>query len=466
MTASHRPFPRLALALFAAAAACTHEAPQAPAGEAPRAPSNRIDVPEAVRNNLGIRYVEVERRRVAATLRLPGRFELLPDARHEHRAAFAGRVTLRVQPLQVVAAGDVLYELDAPAWRDLQRELAGSTTEIELVQKQRDAMQPLLAAHKAHEESLQEALAVLQQRLRDLQATKASVGGQAQELTDVRVQLAQVQAQLAEAAEQHTDAATRLATFDADERRARDRRELALASAAAALATGVAELTARDGEVERWRQLATLPVRASRAGVVEPAPLASGAWVEAHALVAATVDPQRVRFHVHALQGDAPRLRDGLPVRITPAGRSPGNEALAGTLQLGLSADATTRTFDAFVAPTGTAAFARPGIAGYAEIELASSERAELAIPRSAALPDGLVRVIFRRDPKDPDKVERLEADLGRDDGAWVEVKSGLVDGDEVVLEGAYELVLASSASVARGGHFHADGTWHADDHK
>ena len=71
-----------------------------------------------------------------------------------------------------------------------------------------------------------------------------------------------------------------------------------------------------------------------------------------------------------------------------------------------------------------------------------------------------------RRDANDPDKVVRVEADLGLDDGRWVEVKSGLADGDEVVTAGAYELVLATSASAPKGGHFHADGTWHPDEHK
>ena len=39
-----------------------------------------------------------------------------------------------------------------------------------------------------------------------------------------------------------------------------------------------------------------------------------------------------------------------------------------------------------------------------------------------------------------------------------------LRDGDEVVLAGAYELMLASSGTVTKGGHFHADGTFHADE--
>jgi hypothetical protein len=81
---------------------------------------------------------------------------------------------------------------------------------------------------------------------------------------------------------------------------------------------------------------------------------------------------------------------------------------------------------------------------------------------------DGLTPVIFRRDPDDPNVAIKINADLGINDGRWVVVESGLGDGDEVVLDGAYQLMLASSANnggTTRGGHFHADGTFHAEDH-
>jgi hypothetical protein len=105
-------------------------------------------------------------------------------------------------------------------------------------------------------------------------------------------------------------------------------------------------------------------------------------------------------------------------------------------------------------------------VSAFLEIETAATDAHELAVPLSAVLQDGLQRVLFRRDPKDPDTVIRIEGDLGLDDGRWIEVKSGLMDGDEVVLEGAYELMLASSGQAPKGGHFHADGTFHAGEDK
>ena len=60
----------------------------------------------------------------------------------------------------------------------------------------------------------------------------------------------------------------------------------------------------------------------------------------------------------------------------------------------------------------------------------------------------------------------RIEADLGAEDGRYVELKSGVKTGDEVVEDGAYQLMLASSAVDRRGGHFHADGTFHEGEDK
>ena len=78
---------------------------------------------------------------------------------------------------------------------------------------------------------------------------------------------------------------------------------------------------------------------------------------------------------------------------------------------------------------------------------------------------DGTKPIVFRRDPKDANKAIRLEADLGVDDGRWIVVKSGVKEGDEIVVAGNFQLMLATSGTAAKGGHFHSDGTFHAEDH-
>jgi multidrug efflux pump subunit AcrA (membrane-fusion protein) len=190
---------------------------------------------------------------------------------------------------------------------------------------------------------------------------------------------------------------------------------------------------------------------------------ADGALVDGHDVWATIIDPTAVRCRVRALQSDLGRLRDGLPTAIVPAGAADPALRVAATLQFATGGDAAQRTFDLCATPLQPAEFLRPGVAVFVEITTVGTAAPVLAIPRSAVLQDGLQRVFFRRDPKDRDKVIRVEADLGVDDGRWVEVKSELMDGDEVVTTGAYELVLASSAQANKGGHFHADGTWHED---
>ena len=82
-------------------------------------------------------------------------------------------------------------------------------------------------------------------------------------------------------------------------------------------------------------------------------------------------------------------------------------------------------------------------------------------MPLAAVQQDGLEAVLFRRNPEKPNEVIRIEGDLGANDGRWVSVLSGLRDGDEVVLDGSFQLMLATSGSMQKGGHFHADGTFH-----
>lgn len=443
--------------------------PKAPV-ESPAA-SNRIAVPASVRANLGITFVRVERRRVAATLRVPGHFELLPTARHELRTPLSGRVTLLVTPLQTVAQGDVVFRVESPEWRALQREIGAIETGVAVDEARLQAMQPLLVAHQEHEQSLRSAAAVLAQRQQELEATQSNVGGQARELAETRAQLAQMQAAIAESREKEASTEAELRELRARIAAGRDRFQLALAGAAAITGVGTADLLAvpSDGAdgLPRWRTLAAIDVRASGAGVVDHLLSASGAWVDTGELVATVEDISQVRFRARGLQSDLPRLRAGLQALVVPArGVEAEGARVTGSLLLGAEADPAQRTIELFLLPTTNAFWARPGVAGFLEIETVGTTEPALAIPLAAVLQDGLERVMFRRDPKNPDQVIRCEADLGIDDGRWVEVKSGLCDGDEIVLAGAYELMLASSGSAGKGGHFHADGTFHADEDK
>jgi len=215
-----------------------------------------------------------------------------------------------------------------------------------------------------------------------------------------------------------------------------------------------------------WRAREHVEVFAGAPGFVDTIALTNGAWASETSLVLTTVQPEMIRFHAHAMQSDIGRFRAGLPARIVPAKSNTVelHETMEGQLEVGLGGDPEQRTVDLYLTPSQLTRWARPGVTGHLEVVVGGGSP-ELAIPVSAVIQAGLSSVLFRRDPANPDKVIRIaDADLGVSDGRWVVIKSGVKEGDEVVLNGLYQLMVATSGSIQKGGHFHADGTFHEGD--
>jgi hypothetical protein len=253
---------------------------------------------------------------------------------------------------------------------------------------------------------------------------------------------------------------------------AKTTREHALHRASAA--TGIPEdrlAAASEGDAEAvptYRAIDWIEVRATEPGVVETLGITDGAFAEAPSLVLSTVDPSRVRFRALALQGDLVRLGSIPAARIVPpsAGAIPLTDGVDATVTIGLEAHPEQRTVALLAMPSEGRAWFRPGVSAFLEVVTETTGGPALAIPRAAIVRDGITHVFFRRDPQDPNKAIRVEADMGVDDGRWVVINSGLSLQDEVVLNGTFELKLATqqSGAMQKGGHFHADGTFHAED--
>lgn len=432
---------------------CSRDAaqPAAPAEQAAgAAPTNRIDIPATVRSNLGVTFAKVERRRVDSTIRVPGAFELQPLARHEYRLTLPGRIQLEVDQYQRVEPGDLLYRFLSPEWPELQHEIIVGEQDIE-------AAHAAIAVAQARIDEAGRRLAIMRDRL-------ASVTSAELRSADLEALAADLEASLPRLRAELRQAETSLANAERT-------REHALHRASAASGIAEARLSLpveHDGQtLPAYRTIDWIEVRATEPGVVETLALTDGSFADAPSLVLSTIDPGKVRFRAMALQSDLARLHDGAEARIVPPA-TPGvpiGDAVPATVTIGLEAHPEQRTVTLLATPNDIRSWMRPGVSAFLEVVADSTGAVALAIPRSAIVKDGIVHVFFRRDPADPNRAIRVEADMGVSDGRWVAINSGLALNDEVVLDGAYELKLASQQSGVgqEGGHFHADGSFHGE---
>ncbi len=474
--------------------------------------SNRIDLPANSRKNLGIRFAQVERRQITDVLRLPGYFELRPDARRAYLAPLEGEVKFIAEEYQDVEVGDLLFEVSSPQWFILRQELLQAQAEIQeqnlerlevkaeqeenalladALQEKRQGLKERLSFHAEHVEALGKEEGLWLERVQELEKLQKAGGGRASELSQAKIALAQTRSALVESEEkaselrlQKVELQAQLKIFESkdtsNQKRLQELEEILTTKrdafnalqVALALKLGVeVEEVQKDlleVEQEDRRNSKSLKVYAQEKGRVLAWKVEPGAWVNSQQEVLETLDESKLRFRATAFQGDLGKLRKGLPAEIlAPQGierEEDGQPNMQGEIAFGFEADSFKRNLDIIIVPESLRAWVKPGVAAYLEIFLARHSRPELAIPLDCIIQDGLEQVYFLRDRDDPNQVIRVEADLGLRDERWVEIRSGLREGDQVVLDGVYELKVSKSGKALEGGHFHADGTWHADD--
>lgn len=495
----------ISLLLLLILSACTAETPPPPPATggdtAPVEITNRIDIPPKVVDNLGLTFVKVESRRVEQTLRAPGFFESPPEARRDYQAMLPGRVHLLVRQYQVVEAGTPLFTLEAPEWRRVQQELAAAQAAVTQLQaglavleSERTAAQEVLKQYPArlaaqqelqdasaeHLARLSEARDHWQARVDELEELQRQGAGKASVLAEARGQLKTALAGVAEESERSAEIRGQRAALQAEQaersqvlpvldlritaanleiRNAQDAFERTLRAAAGTLGLPLETLSAGDA----WRSLDTLTVAASAPGTVERISATSGAWVDANSALLSTVDLAHLRFRARALQSDLGLLKEGLHARVVPpqGGSLERAETAQGTLHLPIEADPDERVLDLLITFEQLPAWARPGISAEAEVVYKPSATPELAIPLRCVVQDGLEKIVFVRDSANRDKAIRTTPALGPSDGRWIVIYDSVMEGSEVVLDGVYELKLTGSGKAPKGGHFHADGTFH-----
>ncbi len=131
-------------------------------------------------------------------------------------------------------------------------------------------------------------------------------------------------------------------------------------------------------------------------------------------------------------------------------------EGMTGTLAIRLNADADERTIGLVATPSANASWSAGGRwRGIWRSRWRGARRVgDPALVRSARWSRPIIFGAIRR----ADKVIRMDADVGLSGGRWVVIASGVREGDEIVLDGAYRVVLATAVGRARllsGGMFH-----------
>lgn len=420
--------------------------------EPSQANPNRIATPATVRQNLGITFVKVEGRPVQSTRRIPGEFELRPKARREYHVMLPGRIELLVDQFERVEKGQPLFHLDSPEWQKIQSDMVAAMNAM-------SKSHAYLAVAEAKLAEGEKSVEFLEQRIANL--AEASV-----RQVDLEAELAERKNTLPRL---HAEVAAARAEFNA----AHAKYDVMLSTAASL--TGIArdklDSQADDhshltGEQPPWRSISRLTIHAKAAGVVDHLQVTNDGWAETGDLVLDTVDPTALRFHGDAMQTNINWFRNGQRAKIVPpqGGSIDLQDAIDGTIEVAFEAHPQHRTIPIYLIPQSLPNWAKSGVTAYLEVYASDDDSPVLAIPEACVIRDGLEVVFFRRDPSDPNTVIRTEADLGASDGRWIEVNSGVMLGDEIVLGGVYPLMLASSSSGERmeGGHFHADGTFHA----
>jgi cobalt-zinc-cadmium efflux system membrane fusion protein len=186
----------------------------------------------------------------------------------------------------------------------------------------------------------------------------------------------------------------------------------------------------------------------------------AGTVIDRNARVGELADPSHTLFRVadlrslwllvHAFERDALRVVSGTDVEVTFAALP--NRTFPGRVEhVGLQVDPTSRTVPVRVVIDNTQDLLRPGMSATARLPL-SATAGVVSVPARALQRLRDAWVVFV--PRDAETFEIRSVGRGRDAGDDVEVLSGLVAGETVVVDGAF-LLKAEAEKRAGGGDEH-----------
>jgi RND family efflux transporter MFP subunit len=215
----------------------------------------------------------------------------------------------------------------------------------------------------------------------------------------------------------------------------------ALAQAEAAQAAAQAQAGAIATRLGETRILAPMD------GVVSLRRLDPGAMVGSPngGSILTVVQTEKLRVIITVTEKNAAQVKTGQPARVELEAL-PGKRIEGQVVRVAPTLDPTTRTLDAEVHLTNEKEEMRPGMFGHGAIVVETHPKVPI-VPVGAMMISEGKRFVY---VLTGDKVQRREIQTGYDEGTWLEVKSGLKEGDEVVVAGMDGLADGAPVRVAR----------------
>lgn len=395
-----------------------------------------IEIDQNTAQKVGIKVEAVSKKTMAIAIKATGQIEPLPDGKVKVTSPIKGTlISLLVQPGDKVEAGQIVAVLSSPELTDLR---------VNALEKQTDAVA-----------SVQEAIA-------NLQFARQNYGNQ-QQIVEVELRQAETELKIdqerydrdrellasgAIARRQFQESESRFLAAKSSLSKASGR--LPLLEAAAQVTKAEAMLEAAQSRIElsgsayaaRLRQLdsnadanGTVTIVAPISGVVSDREATIGeGFEEAGKPIMTIVNDRRVFATANIFEKDINRIKIGQKINVTVAGIST-NSKLQGTITtIGSVIAGEQRVIPVKAEINNANGQLKSGM--FAELELLTSQALSpvIAIPAIAVVEVQGKQLVYVQNGK---SFEPTEVTLGQVSDGFVEVKSGLFEGDRIVTEGA-----------------------------
>lgn len=188
-------------------------------------------------------------------------------------------------------------------------------------------------------------------------------------------------------------------------------------------------------------------LEAPMSGIIAKVNIAVGQPVTPDDSLIEIVDLSMVEADARVPEHLASKLKKGLKAHIHVSG-FPDKVFEAELAHVGAYADAESGTVEAAFHVPNEELLLRPGMRAEFSIVTGSRENV-MSIPRAAVQGDAASRFVYIKDYDLEHAFVKVSVVLGEENHEFVEVKKGLLPGDEVVTKGAYSLAFAGKGSVS-----------------